>query len=224
MGRLFGKWRFKLRVLYGWVPARIVSASDMASLKSTEIAKALSSAKDERRLMRLTTRYDNWFISGYVVGLGPGFVMILVVNDRVWLDGFECLRRNDIVGAENDPYAEFQERALTLRGETIPDIPPVSLVNIEDMLETAGRAFPLITVHCEAEDPEVCYIGHVHEVLGGELVMRNVTPAAKWEPELERYPTSSITRVAFGGDYEEALWAVAGDPPLVDQRTDCIEH
>ena len=184
----------------------------MASLKSTEIAKALTSAKDERRFVRLTTRYDDWGISGYVVGLGPGFVMILVVNNRVWLDGFECFRRNDIIAAENHPYTEFHEKALTLRGEIIPDAPPVSLGSIEDLLETAGRAFPLITIHCEVADPEVCYIGHVKEVLGGELVMRNVTPAAKWEAEFERYPTSSITRVAFGGDYEEALSAVAGDP------------
>ena len=79
-------------------------------------------------------------------------------------------------------------------------------------METAGRAFPLITIHCEVVDPEVCYIGHVNEVRGGEIAMRLVTPAAKWEAEFERYPTSSITRVAFGGDYEEALSAVAGDP------------
>jgi hypothetical protein len=48
---------------------RAVNASVMASLKSTEIAKALTSAKDERRFVRLTTRYDDWGISGYVVGL-----------------------------------------------------------------------------------------------------------------------------------------------------------
>ena len=184
----------------------------MASLKSTEIAKALTSAKDERRFVRLTTRYGDWGICGYVVGLGPGFALILVVNDRVWLDGFECLRRNDIIAAENHPYTEFHEKALTLRGEIIPDAPPVSLESIEDLLETAGRAFPLITIHCEVVDPEVCYIGHVNEVRGGEIAMRLVTPAAKWEAEFERYPTSSITRVAFGGDYEEALSTVAGDP------------
>lgn len=193
--------------------ARSAYHEAMPKLKSTEIATALSAAMAERRLVRLTTRYDEWVVCGYVVGLGPGFVMVSVVNDRVWLDGFECFRRPDIIAIEDDPYAAFHEKALARRGEGIPDAPPVSLASIEDLLKTAGRASRLITIHCEGVDPEVCYIGHVQEVLGGHLVMREVTPAAEWEAEFERYRTANITRVAFGAGYEEALSLVAGDPP-----------
>jgi hypothetical protein len=185
----------------------------MTNLKSTEIATALTAAIAARRLVRLTTRYDDWVVCGYVVGLGPGFVMILVVNDRIWLDGFECFRRPDIIAVEDDPNASFHEKALALRGEIITDAPPVSLASIEALLKTAGRAFRLVTIYCEGVDPEVCHIGHVDEVRGGQLVMREVTPAAEWETEFECYPTASITRVAFGADYEEALSVVAGDLP-----------
>jgi len=185
----------------------------MISLKSTEIATALNAAMSERRLVRLTTRYDAWALCGYVVALGPGFVMILVVSDKVRLDGFECFRRPDIITVEADPYAVFHEKALAQRGEIIPDLPPVSLASIEDLLETAGRTFPMITIHCEDIDAEICHIGHVAEVSGGLLVMREVTPAAEWETEVEHHPTASITRVGFGADYEDALWAVAGHPP-----------
>jgi hypothetical protein len=167
----------------------------------------------ERRLVRLTTRYDAWVKCGYVVALGPGFVMILVVSDSVRLDGFECFRRPDIITVEDEPYAAFHEKALARRGEIIPDLPPVSLASIEDLLETAGRAFPMITIHCEDIDTEICRIGYVAEVSGGHLVMREVTPSAEWETEVEHYPTASITRVSFGGDYEDALWVVAGHPP-----------
>jgi hypothetical protein len=185
----------------------------MPELKSTEIATALSTAMAEGRLVRLTTRYDEWVVCGYVMGLGPGFVMVLVVNDRVWLDGYECFRRPDIIAIEDDPYAAFHEMALARRSEMIPDAPPVSLTSIEDLLQTAGRASRLVTIHCEGTDPEICHIGHVHEVQGGHVTMREVTAAAEWETELERYPTANITRVAFGADYEEALSLVAGDPP-----------
>jgi hypothetical protein len=183
----------------------------MTKLKSTQIATALSAAMAERRLVRITTRYDESDVRGYVVAMGPGFVMVSVVNDRIWLDGFECYRRPDIIAIEDDPYAAFFEAALVRRGEIIPDAPPVSLASIEDLLKTAGRAFRLVTIHCEAVDPEVCYIGNVYEVLNGLLTMREVTPAAEWEAEFERYSTADITRVAFGADYEEALSLVAGD-------------
>ena len=185
----------------------------MARLKSTDIAIALNDAKTERRLIRLTTRYDEWVIRGYVVGLGPGFIMIAVVNDRIWLDGFECFRRPDIISVQGDPNARFIEKALELRGETIPEAPPVSMESIEDLLASAGRAFRLVTIHRETEDPDVCQIGHVIEVVGGELVMRAVSPAAEWVVELERCQASSVTRVSFGADYEAALTLVAGEPP-----------
>jgi len=187
----------------------------MAELKSTEIATLLSSAMVERRLVRLTTRYDDWVVRGYVLGMGPGFVMVSVVNDRIWLDGFECFRRPDIIAIEDDPNTAFIETALALRGEAIPGAPAVSLATIEDLLETAGRAFRLITIHCEDVDPEVCHIGNVHQVKDGYLMMREVTPAAEWDAELERYSTSYITRVAFGADYEDALSLVAAGLPQV---------
>jgi hypothetical protein len=184
----------------------------MTGLKSTEIATALAAAMAERRLVRLTTRYDEFAVCGYVVGIGPRFVMVAVVNDRVWLDGFECFRRPDIIAIDDDAYAAFHEAALALRGEVVPQAPSVSLTSIEELLKTAGHAFRLITIHCEEVDPEVCHIGHFQKIAGGQLFMREITPAAEWEPELEQYPTAEITRVAFGADYEGALSLVAGEP------------
>lgn len=191
----------------------------MTKLKATEIAKALSSAMAERRLVRLTTRYDAWVVRGYVLGIGPGFVILAVVNDRVWLDGFECFRRPDVVRVEDDPYAGFFETALARRGEIVPEAPAVSLGNVEALLATAGQAFGLVTIHREDIDPEACHIGEVREVVDGDLVMREITPAAAWEAELSRYPTADITRISFGADYEEALSLVAegrADSPHVE--------
>lgn len=185
----------------------------MAELKSTELATLLSSAMVERRLVRLTTRYDDSVVRGYVLGMGPAFVLLSVVNDRIWLDGFECFRRPDIIAIQDDPYTAFIEPALARRLEVYPDAPAVSLVTIEDLLETAGQAFRLITIHCEAVDAEVCHIGNFSRVADGYLVMREITPAAEWDADFERYSTADITRVSFGADYEEALSLVAGDPP-----------
>jgi hypothetical protein len=185
----------------------------MAALKSTEIAAALAKAMAERTLVQLTTRYDEIDIRGYVMGVGPGFVMIAVVNDRIWFDGFECFRRSDIMAVEDDPCTEFVERALELRGEIAPSAPPVSLASIEALLATAGQAYRLVTVHREGIDPEICHIGSIQEIDGADLILHEVTPAAEWEDEFDRYLITEITRVAFGADYEDALSIVAGEPP-----------
>jgi hypothetical protein len=185
----------------------------MDRLRSTEIAAALSAAMAERRLVRLTTRFEETVVRGYVTAMGPGFVLVAVVNDRIWFDGFECFRRPDVMDVADDEFAEFVETALARRGEGLPDPPPVSLASIEELLVSAGRVFRLVTIQCEQADPDVCWIGHVRKVQDGELLLLQVGPDARWDDGPERHRMSDITRVSFGADYEEALSLVAGDPP-----------
>jgi hypothetical protein len=163
----------------------------------------------ERKLVRLTTRFDDFVVTGYVLSVGPGFVMLAVVNDRIWFDGFECFRRPDVLEVEEPPFAAFKEEALALRGERLPEPPAVSLVSIEELLVSAGAVFPLVTLHCEQTDPDACWIGKVGKVEDGEVSLLEVTPAADWDEEPTLYRTADITRVSFGADYENALWIVA---------------
>lgn len=183
----------------------------MNRLRSTEIAELLTSAMAERKLVRLTTRFDDFDVRGYVLSVGPGFVLLAVVSDRIWFDGFECFRRPDIIEVEDEQFAAFTERALALRDEKLPDLPSVSLVSIEELLVSAGAAFPLLTIHTEEVDPDVCWIGKLSKVEDGEISLLGITPGAEWDDEPTLYRTADITRVSFGADYENALWLVAQD-------------
>ncbi len=104
------------------------------------------------------------------------------------------------------------EAALRKRGERRPRKPRVSVASIEDLLLSAGRAFPLVTIHREQVDPDVCWIGRVLGVNRGRVSLLKIDPDAKWEDAPTEYRLSEITRVDFGGDYEGALHLVGGDP------------
>ncbi len=41
-----------------------------------------------------------------------------------------------------------------------------------------------------------------------------VTPQAEWDEATTKWTFASLSRVEFGGGYEEALYEVAGAPPL----------
>ena len=84
--------------------------------------------------------------------------------------------------------------------------------SIEELLLSAGRAFPLVTIHRERIDPEVCFIGRVQGIDRGRLSLLEIGPDAKWEDSPEEYRVGEITRVNFGGDYETALHLAGGDP------------
>jgi hypothetical protein len=142
----------------------------------------------------------------------PRFFLLALVSDRIRFDGFECFRCGDVRNLRPDLYAAFVETALRKRPELKPKKPRVNVGSIEELLLSAGRAFPLITIHREEVDPEVCWIGRVQGIDRGRVSLLEIGPDAKWEDSPEEYRVAEITRVNFGGDYEVALHLVGGDP------------
>jgi hypothetical protein len=143
--------------------------------------------------------------------VGPRFFLLALVSDRIRFDGFECFRCGDVKNLRPDLYTAFVEAALKKRCERRPKKPRVSVGGIEELLLSAGRSFPLVTIHREQVDPHECWIGRVQGVDGGRLSLLEIGPDARWEDSPEKYRVAEITRVNFGGDYEDALHVVAGD-------------
>jgi hypothetical protein len=145
-----------------------------------------------------------------VLDVGPTFFLLALVSDRIWFDGFECFRIDDICDLKPDPYAAFTEAGLRKRGERIPNKPSVSIEGIEELVLSAGRAFPLIAIHREHIIPDVCWIGSVLGVERGRVSLLEINPDATWDQKPRKHLLSEITRVDFGGDYENALHLVGG--------------
>jgi hypothetical protein len=180
----------------------------MPKVRTTQIANAMRA----RTFVRFKSRFEHTSVRGYVVDVGPKFFLVSVVSDRIWFDGFECFRVGDVREFRPDPYAVFAESALKKRGERVPKKPRVSVTRIDELLLSAGREFPLVTIQREQVDPHVCWIGRILSVERGRVSLLGITPAAIWEKRPESYRLSEITRVSFGADYEAALHLVGGDP------------
>lgn len=129
----------------------------MANDRSSRLANAMR----ERQFLRFSRRFEDFVVHGYVLDIGPRFFLLALVSDRLWFDGFECFRIADVRDIRPDPYAAFAEAALKKRGERVSRKPRVSLASVEELLLSANRAFPLVTIHREQADPDVCNIGRV---------------------------------------------------------------
>ncbi len=180
---------------------------------ATDKAALLRKAMRDRQLVRFDRRFEKWRARGYVQAVGPSFFLLALVSDRLHFDGYECFRIGDISGLVPDPYAAFAEAALNKRGEKLGRPPRVDVSNIETIVRTAGKVFPLLTIHIERIDPDVCYIGKVRDVDDRRLLLQEIRPSASWHIEPTPYLLRRITRVSFGGDYEGALHLVGGTPP-----------
>jgi hypothetical protein len=183
------------------------------SIASTR--KRLLDARRVQRLLRFHTRFEKTSVKGYVLDVGPTFVLLAMVDDTIRFDGFECFRVQDLRDVKPEPHAAFVEAALRKRGERLPRKPRVSLADPEAMVRTAARVAPMITIHLERIDPEVCFIGRVEGIEDGWMFLREIDPAARWDKSATPYRLKAITRIGFGSDYEGALHLVGGEPGRV---------
>lgn len=162
-------------------------------------------------LIRFTHPFEQHDVRGYVLDVGSRFFLLAVLSDRIWFDGFECFRICDAKRVRKDPHASFAEAALRRRRERRPKKPRrVNLGSMRDLLLSADRGFPLVTIHRERIDPRICHIGRVVGTDRTYVSLREITPNATWEIEPTRYRLSEVTRVGFGADYEGALALVGG--------------
>lgn len=171
----------------------------------------LALARQKKLLVRFASVLDRGTVNGYVLDIGPQFFLIALVSDGLRPNGFQCYRLADIRKLQvPDKFARFHEAVLKKRGIRFPRKPGVDVSSLEKLLRTANRAFPLITIHREKVDAGACWIGRVVDLGRGRVTLLEIGPDPSWDDDLETHRLGEITRVDFGGDYENALQLIGG--------------
>ena len=171
----------------------------------------LNLAIRSKQLVKFTRRFEPGSVNGYVLAVGPRFFLVALVEDATWFNGFQCFRLSDVRELRvPDKYAVFVQAALKKRGQRMPKKPRVVVTSLEKLLQSANRACPLVTIHREGIEPEVCHIGRVSSLSRGRVSLHEIGPDARWDKEPTEYELREITRVDFGGVYEEGLHLVGG--------------
>jgi hypothetical protein len=185
--------------------------------RKTTVRENLELAQAEQSIVRITRgAFEAQGELGYVEAIGEDLLLLAVISDDIWLNGFALVRIGDISELEAPhEHADFVEEALRIREESSPSSSAISLEDIGSAIRTAGRLFPLVVIHREEVEPETCRIGRVQKVTKDSVTLLEIGPDAEWEEEPSNLPLEDITRVDFGGGYEEALALVGGKGPDV---------
>jgi hypothetical protein len=195
---------------FHWYPSeRDTDPSALAATAADEPRSTLMAALQTRTLLKVRSRYEHEGERGYVIGLGTRWALIQIVSDDLTDDGFlatslEMLAEIEVVDPDESFFPRFMEmHPLAARP------PNVDLDDTRDLLQSAQRQFPLVNIETEQVHPGSCYIGRITALDEDGVVLELVSPAGEWDEE-EHYPYETITRIGFGGRYEEALAIAAG--------------
>jgi hypothetical protein len=151
---------------------------------------------------------------GYILAIGPSLLLLLIISTEIRFNGFTVIRIEDITKrAAPHTHAEFVEEVLRHRGESVEEAPSVSVADMPSAIQAISKLFPTVAIHREAEDSSICHIGKVVRVDAEHVHLLEIDPDAKWEAEPAHYRISEITRLDFGGGYEDALALIGGEGP-----------
>jgi hypothetical protein len=148
-------------------------------------------------------------LQGFVVGLSSRWLLVHQADERAYLDGYAAVPVADVFDAWTvDAQTTVTERALRLLGEHPTPLPELDLRSARSVIAYVDAHFPLVTIHVERDIPDVCYIGRVARLGDDDFTLATITPAARWAGE-ETFSYGAMTRIGFGGRYEDALALVA---------------
>jgi len=153
------------------------------------------------------------YLIGVPVVLSRDWIVLVKMDDAITLDGFDALRVSDVTKINTRfRRSAFYRGGLRSRRARVPALPKLDLRSTQSLLRSAQRWFALLTIDREHANPGGAEVGQVGRVSAQGYAIRLLTPDAKWVRGTHRYATKDVTRVGFGGTYEETLAQVAALP------------
>lgn len=174
----------------------------------------LEKAKVRNNLVRVFREdldgVDSWY-DGFVLDANEEMVMLQLVDDNVHLNGYQILFLEDISDLVHPaPFNDFQKKALELREEVV-EPPVIELKELGQLLLDITEEYGLITLHREELEADSCEIGRILKVDEVSFELEEIGSDARWFDDTYEYDLYDITRIEFGGSYEEALLLVNED-------------
>ena len=172
---------------------------------------------------QLLVRLRRWIpaadaLDGFVVGVGERWVALQRLSDRVAFDGYQVVRLKDIQQVSIDPDpACFEIKVLRERHLWPPSRPALELDDTVGVVGTASKLSSMLSLFDEFARPDVCSIGSMVSADDSAVMLLEVNPRGEWFRTPTAFDPRSITRIDFGGGYEEALELVAGSPPSAQE-------
>jgi hypothetical protein len=152
---------------------------------------------------------DQHPIRGFALAWNTDLTLVhLIEEHRFHLNGYAVFRNKDVRRWREITPGRFLARSAKPL-KLSPSMPEgVAITSMKHAAASAGAAFPLITLHRERINRGVCYIGKVLRTSQRTVTVLPIDPQAEWD-KAENHRLAEITRLEFGGAYEDLLFRLA---------------
>lgn len=156
---------------------------------------------------------DESDLYGFVLACGETLTLLHILETSTYtLNGYSVIRNDDVglYSIYDRPDYYFDSRVLRIKGVKPQSQPEIDISSLPALLTSVNKQYPLLTIHREEMNNEECFIGRLVGMTPKTFTLFEIDSCAEWERE-HRYRFEDVTRVDFGGGYEEALSMVASE-------------
>ncbi|MCA1594280.1 MAG: hypothetical protein LC754_16965 [Acidobacteria bacterium] len=163
---------------------------------------------------------DQFSLYGFVLSCSETLTLLHVLDkDTFTLNGYSVIRNEDVslYAVYDRPDYYFDSRVLKLKGIKPEPKPEISIATLPELLNSINMNFPLIAIHREKISDEECFIGRLSGMTPKTFTLFEIDACGEWD-RAHRYRFEDITKVNFGGGYEEALALIANEDAKKKKR------
>lgn len=164
-----------------------------------------------RHLFEVKRRFKNvGSTTGFIVDFSEPLVLFHTLDtDTFQLNGYTMIRKEDITKYRVFGKTEYWQVRAVRYFHLKPMRPTgVSVTSLPALLKSVTEHYPLITLHPERTNPDVCFLGQLVSTTERTFTIEDLNSNGEWSgPRRMRF--SDVTRVDFGDGYAGALAATA---------------
>ncbi len=154
---------------------------------------------------------DKQSLFGFILACNDDFTLIQEFDRSLFItDGYRVFRNNSVKGYKvyNDKNYFLNEVIYFKKIKPKP-LTGISIENWTEILQTANKKFRLLVIEREKVNNKICNIGKLETVKKKSFTLKEIDADAVWI-ESFKYKFDDLTKVGFGGHYENTLSLVAG--------------
>jgi hypothetical protein len=179
-----------------------------------KVQKRLQRALEMQEPVRIFRRdLIDWSLRGFVVSVSDEWIAVQALEDTIYLDGLELIRRRDITSIKKDENAPYIHRALTSLGRPVLRVDLPQDAGTRDVIELVAAQASLIGVHSEQWDGEPLWIGRLERLGKKRFDLLFVDAGGEWDAIPDRWRYRDISRVTIGTRYIDGLERFGDTPP-----------
>ncbi len=148
-------------------------------------------------------------VHGFVVDLGLRWLVLARLSPDLDLDGYTAVRWKHVKRARLLERDHVAVRALDQRRTAPAAVPGLDPTTTGLLLRSAATTFDSVTIHPEAHDPSICWIGPIVGFETKSIRLLPIDGDGHGAPAPIRLPFDLITRIDVGSRYQTGLTAAA---------------